>query len=215
MRFGVRDYDPQVGRWTSKDPLGLAAGDPNLYGYVFNDPINSIDPSGQILPLLVLGYAAFEFGSSLYDFYDAYDTFTDPCADIWDKGISGGGLLLGMALPGGRYGAVTKAARRTARARRLGRAGEDAVRRAYDIGDKAEIFVDGRRRIPDGITNDILSEVKNVQSLSYTRQLRDFAQHAGENGLQFDLFVRPGAKLSGPLLDAEAAGIINILDIPF
>jgi len=57
--------------------------------------------------------------------------------------------------------------------------------------------------------------VKNVGSLSYTQQLRDYAQFAGETGLRFDLYVRPGARLSGPLLDAQAAGAVNILEIPF
>ena len=33
-RFGARDYDPEVGRWTAKDPIGFAGGDVNLYGYV-------------------------------------------------------------------------------------------------------------------------------------------------------------------------------------
>ncbi|MCC7406348.1 MAG: RHS repeat-associated core domain-containing protein, partial [Bdellovibrionales bacterium] len=46
VRFGARDYDPEVGRWTSKDPILFAGGDTNLYGYVANDPINLIDPSG-------------------------------------------------------------------------------------------------------------------------------------------------------------------------
>ncbi len=47
VHFGARDYDPATGRWTSKDPLGFAAGDSNLYAYVGNDPVNWIDPSGM------------------------------------------------------------------------------------------------------------------------------------------------------------------------
>jgi len=46
VRFGVRDYDAETGRWTSKDPIGFLAGDPNLFSYVFADPANSIDPQG-------------------------------------------------------------------------------------------------------------------------------------------------------------------------
>lgn len=57
VRFGARDYDPEVGRWTAKDPIRFAAGDPNLYGYVFNDPVNLADPSGEILPLIFAGAA--------------------------------------------------------------------------------------------------------------------------------------------------------------
>ncbi|MBI5024957.1 MAG: RHS repeat-associated core domain-containing protein [Candidatus Omnitrophica bacterium] len=45
-KFGARDYDAEVGRWTSKDPILFEAGDTNLYGYTFNDPINFIDPFG-------------------------------------------------------------------------------------------------------------------------------------------------------------------------
>jgi len=45
-RFGARDYDPRIGRWTAKDPIGFAAGDGNLYGYVGGDPVNGVDPSG-------------------------------------------------------------------------------------------------------------------------------------------------------------------------
>jgi hypothetical protein len=37
-RFGARDYDAEVGRWTSKDPIRFAGGDSNLYGYVLGDP---------------------------------------------------------------------------------------------------------------------------------------------------------------------------------
>jgi RHS repeat-associated protein len=46
VRFGARDYDPVVGRWTSKDPINFRGGDNLLYGYVENDPINRVDVSG-------------------------------------------------------------------------------------------------------------------------------------------------------------------------
>ncbi|MBS1961334.1 MAG: RHS repeat-associated core domain-containing protein [Bdellovibrionales bacterium] len=44
--FGAREYDASTGRWLTKDPILFAGGDTNLYGYVLNDPINSIDSSG-------------------------------------------------------------------------------------------------------------------------------------------------------------------------
>jgi RHS repeat-associated protein len=46
VRFGYRDYDPEVGRWTAKDPIGFAGGDTDLYGYVLNNPVNLIDTNG-------------------------------------------------------------------------------------------------------------------------------------------------------------------------
>ncbi|MDD9938190.1 MAG: hypothetical protein OXT09_31560 [Myxococcales bacterium] len=49
VRFGARDYDPVVGRWTAKDPILFDGGQENLYVYVGNDPVNGIDPSGQVV----------------------------------------------------------------------------------------------------------------------------------------------------------------------
>ncbi|MFH2011590.1 MAG: RHS repeat-associated core domain-containing protein [Pseudomonadota bacterium] len=46
VRFGYRDYDPDVGIWTAKDPILFAGGDTDLYGYVLNDPVNLVDPEG-------------------------------------------------------------------------------------------------------------------------------------------------------------------------
>ena len=50
IRFGLRDYDPDVGRWTAKDPIGYAGGDNDLYGYCLDDPINGVDPEGTPFP---------------------------------------------------------------------------------------------------------------------------------------------------------------------
>jgi RHS repeat-associated protein len=46
VRFGFRDYDPDIGRWTAKDPVRFATGNSDLFGYCWNDPVNTFDPSG-------------------------------------------------------------------------------------------------------------------------------------------------------------------------
>ncbi len=43
-----RWYDPNLGRWISKDPIGFEAGDANLYRYVGNGPTSATDPTGLI-----------------------------------------------------------------------------------------------------------------------------------------------------------------------
>ncbi len=47
-RFGARDYDAQVGRWTAKDPTLFHGGQPNFYVYAYNDPLNFYDLNGLI-----------------------------------------------------------------------------------------------------------------------------------------------------------------------
>ena len=46
--YRARFYDPVNGRFTSQDPLGFAAGDTNLYRYVGNNPLDYVDPSGNL-----------------------------------------------------------------------------------------------------------------------------------------------------------------------
>jgi RHS repeat-associated protein len=47
--YRARYYHPTLQRFISEDPIGFAGGDVNLYGYVLNDPVNFIDPSGLFL----------------------------------------------------------------------------------------------------------------------------------------------------------------------
>lgn len=43
--FGNRYYDPSIGRFITRDPIGIEDG-PNLYAYVHNNPLTSIDTFG-------------------------------------------------------------------------------------------------------------------------------------------------------------------------
>jgi RHS repeat-associated protein len=52
--YRARYYHPALQRFISEDPLGFAAGDPNLYAYTGNSPTNFTDPSGNFVPTPVV-----------------------------------------------------------------------------------------------------------------------------------------------------------------
>ena len=100
IKLGARDYDPTIGRWTTKDPIGFNGGDTNLYAYVGGDPMSAIDPDGLKTTLVVtrdFGFATHTAlhltnngNSVLYDPSGSYlnsrrgsgDTFGDNDADL-------------------------------------------------------------------------------------------------------------------------------------
>jgi RHS repeat-associated protein len=49
-----RDYDPTTGRYIQADPIGLAGGS-NPYLYANDNPMRYTDPTGEFVPLLVIG----------------------------------------------------------------------------------------------------------------------------------------------------------------
>ncbi len=51
--YRARFYMPDLGRFISKDPIGFAGGDTNLYSYVGQNPVNFVDPSGLIVGYLL------------------------------------------------------------------------------------------------------------------------------------------------------------------
>lgn len=62
---GARDYDPNLGRWLTKDPILFGGRQTNLYVYVSNDPISFIDPSGLYTEVIIwepVGYLSSSFG---------------------------------------------------------------------------------------------------------------------------------------------------------
>ena len=45
--FGARYYDPAIGLWLSVDPLAHLYPSRSPYNYVYNNPINEVDPDGR------------------------------------------------------------------------------------------------------------------------------------------------------------------------
>ena len=77
--YRARYFDQNTGRFLSEDSIGFFGGDQNLYRYVFNNPVNLIDPNGEIAfvlaaPLIGSGAAAaldfalgFTLGTAVID----------------------------------------------------------------------------------------------------------------------------------------------------
>jgi RHS repeat-associated protein len=101
VRFGARDYDAETGRWTSKDPLEFSAGDPNLFQYALEDPVDLNDPSGQFTPI-VLGLITGVVEGS----FSAYEAFANGDENVGYAFVAGfaggfvGGFFAGLGVPG-------------------------------------------------------------------------------------------------------------------
>jgi len=110
VRFGARDYDAVTGRWTAKDPILFKASDSNVFGYLFNDPINAIDANGVIAPFLIAGIinAAINVGFTYLENPNAtFQEYAAAAAGGFVSGVIGGvgGAIAGKIFPAAvRYG---------------------------------------------------------------------------------------------------------------
>ena len=103
--YRFRYYAPEVGRFTTQDPIGLK-GDSNLYAYCANNPVNFIDPSGEIIgPVGAVGGSIVGgIAGGITGGISGYQ------AGGWTGGLCGiGGGALAGAFAGAVGGSVTTA----------------------------------------------------------------------------------------------------------
>lgn len=109
-----RAYDPETARWLSRDPFGSVTSQmnagmfgtasldyylmgisqpemlpfgPNLYGYVGGNPVNYIDPEGEVAPWIVgagVG-AGISFGTQFWNNGGFSDLWSGRFGDAWNK----------------------------------------------------------------------------------------------------------------------------------
>jgi RHS repeat-associated protein len=207
--YKARVYSPALGRFLQTDPIGVA-DDLNLYGYVGNGPLNARDPSGLAVDWLK--------GATL----SGVDIVGNHLENSWAaaRNETFGSViertLAGLPAGGAAISAVGKIGAAGKTANQLGRAGEDAVRAANDIGPATEFVVNGRTRIADGINivANTISEVKNVAYQYYSTQLKDYVAFAQNQGSQFQLFLRNPNAISPQLRQAVDAGLVKLGVIP-
>ena len=87
-----RVYDPELGRWLSRDPIGERGG-ANLYAYVGNGPIGATDPLGLDAGLYIPAEIV-----TMPGFFEGYAKHTTPVA-ITVTALMSGGLIYEVLSP--------------------------------------------------------------------------------------------------------------------
>jgi RHS repeat-associated protein len=79
--YGYRFYDPNLQRWLNRDPLGEESC-LNLYNFVDNDPLNSLDP----------------YGLALFGLYDTWGDYFNDVGNTFAGEAKGAGSQLSFGL---------------------------------------------------------------------------------------------------------------------
>ena len=161
MYMRNRYYDPNTGRFTQEDPIGISGG-LNLYGFADGDPANSSDPYGLCPPWTdclaqgianwgarrggVLGGLALNTGAALNAVFEASGVNDAAAAgDAIGRGeFARGATMLALSIPIGR---PAKAAKGAAPFRELPSSATFPIPVASQEINPASTFSRGRRHM--------------------------------------------------------------------
>lgn len=208
----ARFYDPEDGRFNSTDPLGFASGDTNLYRYAFNVPNTLVDPSGEIIPLIVGGAIT---GALFNTALSALNSLR--CGEV-PTGRQLAGAALGGAI-GGAIGGIAGPLGGTI-AKGLGRVASGYTAKAATtiasgvggaVGQEAADFIDPSSTAVAAGTSALggaASTAISTKGVSTLKQARFF----GPKRLGTLLSSRNGRRITGSLsTSAAVAGLGNFL----
>lgn len=94
VRFGRRDFSPETGRWTAKDPIRFDGGSTALYEYARGNPVDRIDPWGTTYIDIGVSFGLVAIGLQ----YDVDTGDFVPYAGV-QFGSPGGSLMIGPGTP--------------------------------------------------------------------------------------------------------------------
>jgi RHS repeat-associated protein len=227
VHFGFRDYNPDTGQWTSKDPLCFSGGDLYLYAYCANDPLNLYDTLGLLAwydqainasANAAAGFGdtiSFEITSLVRNLMNTND-YVDISSAGYKIGVVGGyawGIACAVATCGAPTTGVANLARNGIGANRV--IGENALK---SLGGRSEAFFRTSRgaRYADQFVDNVIHEAKTGPTCLTKRIMTQIAKdeellkHDMVRDVVWHFFRSPdtGSGLSLPLINAlHKAGI--------
>lgn len=235
VQMGARVYVPSLGRFLQIDPV--EGGTANAYVYV-SDPVNADDYSGEFafIPLIMIAIRVIPVIVRVVQVIDKVAkaariaAAAARAAQAAARAAQAARAAAQAALRAANAAkqAIIRAAQapkyvtKAFKAKPAQAVKKSTAQQKYKSGMSRSNTVQNttrvksatspqKYRIPDGLTNSTLTEVKNVQYQSWTSQLRDYSAIAQRDGLGFDLLINSSARLSGPLQQAFDKGLVNIL----